>query len=78
MWTRDPKAERLSSIHSYMSDPEVRRQASLSVGYLGDTSAAARVAALAEGDPSETVRAAAAATLRGLARTEPASARTAP
>jgi NAD-dependent deacetylase len=25
VWTRDPKAERLSNIHSYMSDPEVRR-----------------------------------------------------
>jgi len=27
VWTRDPKAERLSNIHYYMSDPEVRRQA---------------------------------------------------
>jgi NAD-dependent deacetylase len=25
VWTRDPKAERLSNIHSYVSDPEVRR-----------------------------------------------------
>jgi NAD-dependent deacetylase len=25
VWTRDPTAERLSNIHSYMSDPEVRR-----------------------------------------------------
>ena len=25
VWTRDPKAERLSNIHSYMADPEVRR-----------------------------------------------------
>jgi NAD-dependent deacetylase len=25
VWTRDPKAERLSNIHHYMSDPEVRR-----------------------------------------------------
>lgn len=25
VWTRDPGAERLSNIHSYMSDPEVRR-----------------------------------------------------
>jgi NAD-dependent deacetylase len=25
VWTKDPKAERLSNIHSYMSDPEVRR-----------------------------------------------------
>lgn len=25
VWTRDPKAERLSNIHYYMSDPEVRR-----------------------------------------------------
>ncbi len=25
LWTRDPKAERLSNIHSYMSDPEVRK-----------------------------------------------------
>jgi NAD-dependent deacetylase len=24
LWTRDPKAERLSNIHSYMADPEVR------------------------------------------------------
>jgi NAD-dependent deacetylase len=27
VWTRDPKAERLSNIHSYMSDPIVRRVA---------------------------------------------------
>ena len=27
VWTRDPKAEKLSNIHSYMSDPEVRRLA---------------------------------------------------
>lgn len=27
VWTRDPKAERLSNIHAYMSDPEVRRMA---------------------------------------------------
>ena len=26
VWTKDPKAERLSNIHYYMSDPEVRRQ----------------------------------------------------
>jgi len=25
VWTTDPRAERLSNIHSYMSDPEVRR-----------------------------------------------------
>jgi NAD-dependent protein deacetylase/lipoamidase len=25
VWTRNPKAERLSNIHAYMSDPEVRR-----------------------------------------------------
>jgi len=25
VWTRDPKAERLSNIHSYMADPDVRR-----------------------------------------------------
>jgi NAD-dependent deacetylase len=25
VWTKDPKAERLSNIHHYMSDPEVRR-----------------------------------------------------
>jgi len=25
VWTRNPKAERLSNIHDYMSDPEVRR-----------------------------------------------------
>src|SRR5688500_14998411 len=25
VWTKDPKAERLSNIHYYMSDPEVRR-----------------------------------------------------
>src|SRR5438552_6887360 len=24
VWTKDPKAERLSNIHQYMSDPEVR------------------------------------------------------
>jgi NAD-dependent deacetylase len=27
LWTKDPKAERLSNIHFYMSDPEVRRLA---------------------------------------------------
>lgn len=27
VWTRNPKAERLSNIHSYMSDPDVRRLA---------------------------------------------------
>jgi NAD-dependent deacetylase len=27
VWTKDPKAERLSNIHSYMADPEVRRLA---------------------------------------------------
>jgi NAD-dependent deacetylase len=27
VWTRDPKAERLSNIHVYMSDPSVRREA---------------------------------------------------
>ena len=27
VWTRNPKAERLSNIHYYMSDPEVRKQA---------------------------------------------------
>jgi NAD-dependent deacetylase len=27
IWTKDPKAERLSNIHYYMSDPEVRRLA---------------------------------------------------
>lgn len=27
VWTKDPKAERLSNIHYYMSDPEVRRLA---------------------------------------------------
>ncbi|MGE5522159.1 MAG: SIR2 family NAD-dependent protein deacylase [Rhodospirillaceae bacterium] len=27
VWTRDPKAERLSNIHYYVSDPEVRKQA---------------------------------------------------
>ena len=27
VWTRDPTAERLSHIHYYMSDPDVRRQA---------------------------------------------------
>jgi NAD-dependent deacetylase len=27
VWTRDPKAERLSNIHFYMSDPSVRREA---------------------------------------------------
>ena len=26
VWTKNPKAERLSNIHDYMSDPEVRRQ----------------------------------------------------
>src|SRR5262245_32984124 len=25
VWTRDPKAERMSNIHYYMSDPEVRK-----------------------------------------------------
>jgi NAD-dependent deacetylase len=30
IWTKDPKAERLSNIHHYMSDPEVRRLAWLS------------------------------------------------
>jgi NAD-dependent deacetylase len=25
LWTRDPKAERLSNIHEYMADPEVRK-----------------------------------------------------
>src|SRR5438034_11793430 len=25
VWTRDPKAERLSNIHHYMSNPEVRK-----------------------------------------------------
>src|SRR5688572_17847656 len=25
LWTKNPKAERLSNIHYYMSDPEVRR-----------------------------------------------------
>src|SRR5437773_1983198 len=25
VWTRNPKAERLSNIHHYMSDPEVRK-----------------------------------------------------
>ena len=25
VWTKNPKAERLSNIHYYMSDPEVRR-----------------------------------------------------
>ena len=25
VWTRDPKAERMSNIHSYMSDPDVRK-----------------------------------------------------
>jgi NAD-dependent deacetylase len=25
VWTKDPRAERLSNIHAYMSDPEVRR-----------------------------------------------------
>ena len=25
VWTRDPKAERLSNIHSYMTDPAVRK-----------------------------------------------------
>jgi NAD-dependent protein deacetylase/lipoamidase len=27
VWTRDPKAEKLSNIHAYMADPEVRRLA---------------------------------------------------
>src|SRR6266566_5030865 len=27
VWTKDPKAERLSNIHAYMSDPEVRKLA---------------------------------------------------
>ena len=27
VWTKDPKAERLSNIHAYMSDPDVRRLA---------------------------------------------------
>jgi NAD-dependent deacetylase len=27
VWTRDPKAERLSNIHEYMTDPDVRRLA---------------------------------------------------
>jgi NAD-dependent deacetylase len=27
VWTRDPKAERLSNIHAYMSDPAIRKQA---------------------------------------------------
>jgi NAD-dependent deacetylase len=27
VWTKDPKAERLSNIHAYMSDPAVRKQA---------------------------------------------------
>jgi NAD-dependent deacetylase len=27
VWTKDPKAEKLSNIHEYMADPEVRRQA---------------------------------------------------
>jgi NAD-dependent deacetylase len=27
LWTRDPKAERLSNIHDYVADPEVRRMA---------------------------------------------------
>ena len=30
VWTRNPKAERLSNIHDYMSDPEVRRLSWLS------------------------------------------------
>lgn len=30
VWTKDPKAEKLSNIHSYMSDPEVRRLSWLS------------------------------------------------
>ena len=25
VWTRDPKAERMSNIHYYMSDPDVRK-----------------------------------------------------
>jgi NAD-dependent protein deacetylase/lipoamidase len=27
VWTKNPKAERLSNIHSYMSDPSVRKEA---------------------------------------------------
>src|SRR5256885_16469823 len=27
VWTKDPKAERLSNIHHYMSDPDVRKLA---------------------------------------------------
>src|SRR5213592_5292880 len=27
IWTKDPKAERLSNIHHYMSDPDVRKLA---------------------------------------------------
>lgn len=27
VWTKDPAAERLSTLHAYMADPEVRRQA---------------------------------------------------
>jgi NAD-dependent deacetylase len=27
VWTKDPKAERLSNIHAYMADPAVRKQA---------------------------------------------------
>ena len=27
VWTKDPKAERLSNIHAYMSDPDVRKLA---------------------------------------------------
>jgi NAD-dependent deacetylase len=27
VWTKDPKAEKLSNIHYYMADPEVRRLA---------------------------------------------------
>src|SRR5215475_2468641 len=27
VWTKNPKAERMSNIHHYMSDPEVRRLA---------------------------------------------------
>jgi NAD-dependent deacetylase len=27
VWTKDPKAEKLSNIHHYMADPEVRRLA---------------------------------------------------
>src|SRR5436190_11019451 len=27
LWTRDPQAEKLSNIHFYMSDPEIRKKA---------------------------------------------------